>query len=232
MSPLKTNRHISPVPRPLAAVTAAALAVGIVLIVRAPIDDFQGIVQKIFYVHVPAAWVAYLAYAVVLIASIAYLKTRSERWDALAHSSAEAGVVFTGVCLVTGMLWGRPVWGTYWVWDPRLTLTFVLFVIYVGYLAFRRAAEDPDRGAAISAVIGITGFFTVPLVHFSVVWWRGQHPDPVVVDPAGGTHLPASMLITMLWMLGVFTLLYTLMLTIRVRTGSEPHRREPTKVAA
>lgn len=204
----------------LKAITALFLTVGLALVAfYVPTDEFQGIVQRIFYVHVPAAWVAYLAYAVVLIASVAYLKTRSQKWDLLAHSSAEVGVVFTAVCLVTGMLWGRPVWGTYWVWDPRLTLTLVLFLIYAGYLAFRASASEATRGANIAAVIGIMGFITVPLVHFSVVWWRGQHPDPVVVDPSGGTHLPGSMLFTLLFMLVTFTLVYTLLLKLRIDLG-------------
>lgn len=214
------------VPKKLAAITLASAAVGGALIYRAPVDEFQGIVQKVFYIHVPAAWVAYLAYSVVLIASIAYLKTRSERWDLLAHGSAEAGVVFTAVCLATGMLWGKPIWGTFWVWDPRLTLTFVLFLIYVGYLSFRSTVADRVRSANVAAVIGIMGFVTVPLVHFSVTWWRGQHPDPIVVDPSAGTHLPTTMLLTMLYMLGVFTLLYCLLLTIRVRLGRNERQAE------
>ena len=182
-----------------------------------PTDDFQGIVQRIFYVHVPSAWVAYLAFAVVLVGSIAYLKTSNNRWDWLAHSSAEVGVVFTAVTLVTGMLWGRPVWGAYWVWDPRLTLTFVLFLIYLGYLALRWMATDPGRGARVAAVIGITGFATVPLVHFSVDWWRGQHPGRTVFKPESSPDLPPQMLLTMLFMLAMFTLLYALFLALRVR---------------
>lgn len=185
-----------------------------------PTDDFQGVVQRIFYIHVPSAWVAYLAFAVVLVGSIAYLKTSNPRWDWLAHSSAEVGVVFTAVTLVTGMLWGRPVWGAYWVWDPRLTLTFVLFLIYLGYLVFRWMATDAGRGARVAAVIGITGFATVPLVHFSVDWWRGQHPGRTVFKPESSPDLPPQMLITMLFMLAMFTLLYALFLGLRVRLSS------------
>lgn len=180
---------------------------------------FQGTVQRIFYIHAPSAWVAYLGFTVVLISSIAYLKTGSERWDSLAHSSAEVGVVFTGITLVTGMIWGKPVWGTFWQWEPRLTLTLVLFLIYVGYLAFRATALDATRGARISAVIGISGFSAIPLVHFSVKWWRGQHPGPVVVDPEQGADLPPEMLITLLFMLGVFSLLYACLLVLRNRLG-------------
>jgi heme exporter protein C len=182
-----------------------------------PTDAFQGVAQRIFYVHVPTAWVAYLAFAVVLIGSIAYLKTGSRRWDSLAHASAEAGVLFTGLNLLTGMLWGRPIWGTYWTWDARLTTTFVLFLVYVGYLVFRSLATDATRGARVAAVIGIVGFVDVPLVHFSVDWWRTLHPARTVLNVGGAPQLPASMLITMLWMLVVFTGLYAVLITLRMR---------------
>lgn len=178
---------------------------------------FQGTVQRIFYIHVPTAWVAYLGFTVVLIASVAYLKSGSERWDSLARSSAEVGVVFTGITLVTGMIWGKSVWGTFWQWEPRLTLTLVLFLIYLGYLSFRATALDETRGARIAAVIGISGFSAIPLVHFSVKWWRGQHPGPVVVNPEQGPDLPPEMLITLMFMLGIFTLLYACLLILNDR---------------
>jgi heme exporter protein C len=126
-------------------------------------------------------------------------------------------VMFTGLALVTGMLWGRPIWGAFWVWDPRLTLTLVLFVIYVGYLAFRSTATDPDRGARVAAVIGITGFAAVPLIHFSVDWWRGQHPGRTVFRPEDGPALPEQMLITVAVMALAFTALYAMLLVMRVR---------------
>lgn len=180
---------------------------------------FQGTVQRIFYIHAPSAWVAYLGFTVVLLASVAYLKSGSDRWDSLAHSSAEVGVVFTGITLLTGMLWGKPVWGTFWQWEPRLTLTLVLFLIYVGYLTFRSTASDENRGARIGAVIGISGFAAIPLIHFSVKWWRGQHPGPVVVNPESGANLPPEMLLTLLLMLALFTLLYGCLLALRHRIG-------------
>jgi heme exporter protein C len=175
-------------------------------------------IQHIFYMHVPIAYVAYLAFGVVLVGSIAYLKTGRRRWDILAHASAEIGVLFTGLCLLTGMLWGRPRWGTFWTWDETLTLTFVLFLIYVGYLLFRGLAADPTRGARIAAVIGIFGFVDVPLVHFSMVWWRTLHPAEVVINPAG-PQLPASELITMLFLLVVYTGLYVALMLLRTRLG-------------
>ncbi|MCA1841014.1 MAG: cytochrome c biogenesis protein CcsA, partial [Actinobacteria bacterium] len=149
----------------------------------------------------------------------------------LASSSAEVGVMFTAITLVSGMMWGKAIWGTYWRWDPRLTLTFILFLVYVGYLAFRAMASDPGRAAPVSAVIGIVGFAAVPLVHFSVVWFRSQHPAPVVVNPQGAPQLPATMLITLMFMLSVFTLIYSLMLIIRVRLGRLEHRIETLEAA-
>lgn len=205
----------------LAGVTAIAMLAGLAAIFFwVPTEEFQGIVQRIFYVHVPAAWVAYLAFAVVLVASIGYLRSGTARWDAVARSSAEIGLVFTAINLITGMLWGRPIWGTYWTWDARLTSMFVLFLIYLGYLVFRSLATDPTRGARIAAVIGIVGFADVPLVHFSVRWFRGQHPAPTVVLPESSPQLPSEMLIALLFMVGVFTLLYALLLAVRVRLAT------------
>jgi heme exporter protein C len=197
---------------------AAALSAGLVAIFFwVPTEEFQGPVQRIFYVHAPSAWVAYLAFAVVLVGSLAYLRTSDKRWDLVAYASAEVGVMFTGLALVTGMLWGRPIWGAFWVWDPRLTLTLVLFAIYVGYLAFRATATDPSRGSRVAAVIGITGFAAVPLIHFSVDWWRGQHPGRTVFRPEDGPALPEQMLITVGVMVLAFTALYAMLLVMRVR---------------
>lgn len=182
-----------------------------------PTEAFQGVAQRIFYVHVPAAWIAYLAFAIVLVGSVAYLRTLDSRWDFVAYASARAGVVFTVINLITGMLWGRPIWGTYWVWDPRLTLTLVLLIIYLGYLAFRANAPDETRGAKVAAVIGIAGFAVVPLVHFSVDWWRGQHPARTVIRPEAGPALPASMLVTVGVMTVAFALAYLVFLALGVR---------------
>lgn len=199
-------------------VLAAGLAAGLALVFFwVPTDSFQGVSQRLFYVHVPSAWVAYLAFGVVLLGSIAYLRTGDQRWDRVAYASARAGVLFTSLTLITGMLWGRPVWGAYWVWDPRLTLTLVMLLIYLGYLAFRASASDSTRGARIAAVIGIAGFSVVPLVHFSVDWWRGQHPARTVIRPEAAPALPGSMLITLMLMVAMFTLVYVVFLALGVR---------------
>jgi heme exporter protein C len=182
-----------------------------------PTDARQGVVQRIFYIHVPAALVAYLAFGLVLIGSIAYLKTDNRRWDSFAHASAEVGVLFTGACIVAGMLWGRPEWGTYWAWDPRLTTTFVMLMVYVGYLLFRAMATDPSRGARLAAVIGIVGFVNVPLVHYSVDWWNGLHPNMALIKFNGPQNLPASMMVVFAWMTLVFAGLFVLLLMLRMR---------------
>jgi heme exporter protein C len=182
-----------------------------------PTEAFQGVSQRILYFHAPSAWVAYLAFGVVLVCSVAYLKTREVRWDWVAHASARVGVLFTGITLITGAMWGRPIWGAFWAWDPRLTLTLVLFLIYLGYLAFRANAGDETRGARIGAVIGIAGFMVVPLVHFSVDWWRGQHPARTVIRPEAEAALPFEMKIVLIGMFAVFTLLYLVLLALGVR---------------
>lgn len=182
-----------------------------------PTDAVQGLPQRIFYVHVPTALIAYLAFGMVLIGSIAFLKTQKHAWDAFAHASAEVGVLFTGCNIVTGMLWGKPIWGTYWTWDPRLTTTFVMLLIYVGYLVFRGMATDRSRGARLAAVIGIVGFVDVPLVHYSVQWWQGLHPTMRIINLNGPQSLPLSMLITMFWMTAVFGGLFVVLMMLRLR---------------
>jgi heme exporter protein C len=142
--------------------------------------------QKIMYVHVPTAWSAFIAFGVTFVMSIAYLATRRERHDLLAASAAEVGVVLTGLTLALGSIWGRPTWGVWWTWDPRLTSTLILFLIFVGYLALRSFTEDDDRRARWSAAIGILGALNVPIVYFSVRWWRTLHQiqsTPSTVDP-------------------------------------------------
>ncbi|CAN5128621.1 N/A [soil metagenome] len=170
----------------LAALAVAALLVLGLLV--APPDAVQGQAQRLMYVHVPAAWVAYLAFAAVLVCSVAYLVRRDLRWDRRAQAAAELGVGLTALAIVLGSIWGRPVWGVWWTWDPRLVTTVVLLLVYVGYLGVRGLAGDPHVNARRAAVVGVAGFVNVPLVHFSVVWWRTLHQPPTVLRPEG----PAS----------------------------------------
>lgn len=205
--------------RVLGVVAIVSVAVSATLsLVVAPPDAVQGEVQRIMYVHVPAAWLAYLSFFVVFIASIAYLRTKRTRWDRVAAASAEIGVLFTGLAIVLGMLWGKPVWGTWWTWDPRLTTTAVLLLIFVAYLAIRRITDNPGRRARWAAVVGIVGFVDVPIVHLSVVWWRSLHQGPTVLR-LGGPEIEGAMLLALLVGVATFTIVYAYLMTLRLRVG-------------
>lgn len=171
-----------------------------------PVERFQGLPQKIFYVHVPAAWCALLAFTLVGIASGLYLWLRDPRLDLFAESAASAGLVFSVVMLTTGPLWGKPVWGTWWTWDARLTFTLLLFFLFLGYRALRSALVDPLERARFSAVVGLLGFVLVPFVHLTVYLFPTLHPQPIVLKPSAPS-LPWTMLRTLLASLGVFTVL-------------------------
>lgn len=182
--------------------------------VYAPTDALQGNVQRIEYFHVPMAWVAYLAFFVVFIASILYLWRKDARWDVLGRASAEVGTVFTTLVLITGSLWGRTVWGTWWQWDARMTTTLILWFIYVGYLLLRSYTGLSEGGARAAAVLGIIGFIDVPINYLSVTWWRTLHPSYQV--PLGGeAQAPASVVLALMLGLLAFTLLYAF-LTVQV----------------
>lgn len=182
----------------------------------APAERVQGNVQRLFYLHLPLAWIAYLAFFIVFVGSLLYLWRRDDRWDHLAQAAAELGVVFTTLVLITGSIWARPIWGTWWSWDARLTTTLVLWFIYVGYVMVRSYAPDERRGARYAAVLGIVGFLDVPIVHQSVTWWRTLHPEPVVAA-AGGPNMPATMLQTLILCLVAFTVLFAWLLEQRFR---------------
>ena len=181
-----------------------------------PLEALQGPAQKILYVHVPAAWVAFMAFALVAVASGLYLWLREDRLDRIAESSAEVGLVFMTVVLTTGPLWGKPVWGAYWTWDARLTLTLFLWFIYVAYLVMRGALEDRDTRARYSAVLGILGALLIPFVHLSVYMFRTLHPQPVLLKPSAPS-MPGEMLTTFLLAFASFTLLYVALLRARYR---------------
>lgn len=182
--------------------------------IYAPTEAVEGPVQRIFYVHVPLAWISYLAFFFVLLGSVIYLWRRDERWDTFARVNAEIGTVFTTLVLISGSLWGRAFWGAWWVWDERLTTSLLMWFIYVGYLALRAYTGRTAQGARAAAVVGILGFIVTPINYMSVKWWRTLHPDQVL--PLGGTpQLPASMIIALMISLAAFTLLYAL-LTIEV----------------
>jgi heme exporter protein C len=198
---------------------AATAAVGLMLLAAvaiffyAPTDALQHDVQRIFYVHVSSAIAAYGCFAVVLVGGAIYLRNGSLVADRFARAGALVGLVFTTVTLVMGMLWAKPIWGMFWAWDARLTSTLVLWIIYAGYLLVRRLAEPGRQAARFAAVVGIFGFIDVPVVHFSVTWWRTQHPGPVIVNDA----LPPEMLATFLFTMACTLALAAVMIAIRYR---------------
>ncbi|TMF70721.1 MAG: cytochrome C assembly protein [Chloroflexi bacterium] len=198
---------------------AAAVGVALMLLAAgaiflyAPDDALQGPVQRIFYLHVSSAIAAYGCFAVVLVGGIVYLRNESVIADRFARSGALIGLLFTTVTLVMGMLWAKPIWNTFWTWDARLTSTLVLWIIYAGYLLVRRLAEPGRQGARLAAVVGIFGFIDVPVVHFSVTWWRTQHPGPIVVNNA----LPPEMLATFLFTLVCTLVFAAVLIAIRYR---------------
>jgi len=156
-------------------------------ILTSPAEADMGHLQKIMYVHVPAAWMAFISFFVVLVFSVRYLWKKRENDDLLAASAAEVGATFTGLTLMLGMIWGRPAWGVWWVWDARLTSTLVLFLIFVGYLALRAFVDDAEQRARWSAAVGAIGAINVPIVYMSVKWWRTLHQpqsSPSTLDPA------------------------------------------------
>ena len=182
----------------------------------APREATQGNVQRIMYLHVPSVWVAYVAFAVVFVASIAYLARRAERADHVAHASAELGVLFTGLTIATGSIWGKPTWGAWWTWDARLTSVSILFVMYLGYLLLRGMIDEGDRAARYAAVLGVVAALNIPLVHFSVYWWRTLHQPPSLMRP-GGSSMPSVIVAALLVNFAAFSLLYLYFLAKRVR---------------
>jgi heme exporter protein C len=214
------------------ALTALALAF-IFFVAREADQAMGGQLQRIFYFHVPSAWVAYLAFAIVFIASIAYLRTNARRWDLLAHASAEIGVVFCSLVLITGPIWANPVWGTWWVWDARLTSALVMWLTYIGYLLIRGLASDRRAAGRLAAIVGIVGFVNVPIVHFSVRWWRTLHPQgPTPADPSTGSGLGGPEMLAFFTALAAFTLLFAWLLALRVRVGRIGDEVERLEVAA
>ncbi len=177
-----------------------------------PTEATMGIVQRIFYLMVPMGWLALLSFLIVFVGSILYLAKRDIKWDTIAYCSAEVGLVFTTLALIVGSLWARPVWGVWWTWEPRLTATLVLWLIYLAYLIVRSYVAEEGRRARFAAVIGIIGFIDIPIVILSTTLWRGIHPGPVIFE--GG--LDPAMLQTLLVSITAFTVLFFYLLKERV----------------
>jgi len=200
----------------LTAVGLTAAMVAIFLYV--PTEKTEGAVQRIMYFHVPAAWLAFFAFFVVFLSSILFLWKKEREWDIYALASAEIGVVFCSLVLITGPIWAKPIWGQWWVWDVRLTSTLILWLIYVGYLMLRGQVEAGSMRARYAAVLGIAGFLDIPLIHFSVLWWRAFHPQPKVITSEGfGKGMDPAMLTTLCISLVAFTLLYIVLMGQRIK---------------
>jgi heme exporter protein C len=210
----KQGREIAATARLILLLAAAVLMVAdlALIFLWVPTEEVMGVVQRIMYFHVPLAWVGFLAFFVVFCASALYLWKGWRRMDALGHSAAEIGVLFTTLMLVTGATWAKPTWGVWWTWDPRLTTALILWFLYVAYLMLRAYAPTPAQAARYSAAMGIIGFVDVPIVYFSVIWWRAVHPAAVVGPAAEPGSLDSSMLLTLMFSLLTFTVLFAYML--------------------
>jgi heme exporter protein C len=203
----------------VAAIAGLALTAWLALVVS-PADVNQADAVRLLYLHVPAAWLAmYVSFGVTTLASALYLwpRTRSRFWDLAAGASAEIGVLFLGLTLVVGSIWGRTTWGVWWTWDARLTTTAVLFVLYVGYLAVRRVPSEPEVRSKRAAIVALAAFINVPIVHLSVEWWRTLHQPASLLRPDLDPQIHGSMLTTLLVGLAAFTLLYAWLLIQRFR---------------
>jgi heme exporter protein C len=202
---------------PLVGVSMFAMLVG--ALIAAPREAVEGDVQRIFYIHVPSAITAYGAFFVVSVSSVLLLWKRDMRWDAVARSAAGVGVLFTGITLATGSIWGRPIWGVYWTWDARLTSTLILFLLYGGYLLARSVAEPSDEQAArFGAVFAIIAFADIPIIQMSVRWWRTLHPQPIVFTPK--PSLPGEMLLVLGFGMVAIVLLAAWLLVLRAEAES------------
>ena len=202
----------------------AVAGVYLLAMLGTPTERWQGPAQKILYIHAPAAWAALMAFSLVGLASAGYLFLKDLRLDTFAESSAEVGLAFGAVMLSTGPMWARPVWGTWWQWEPRLTLTLLLVLLFVGYRALRSSIDQPDDRARYAAVIGIMALVLVPFVHLSVYLFRTIHPQPVFLKPSSPS-MPWVMLRTLLISIGAFTLLYVGLVTTRYGIGRRAAER-------
>jgi heme exporter protein C len=200
------------------AALAAVVGATVFGLVVVPADVNQGDAQRIMYPHVASAWLAYLSFGVTAMAGIGWLIKRDLRFDAVALSGAEIGVMFTAFAIWGGMMWGRPVWGVYWQWeDPRMATTALLLALYLGYLLLRRLTDDPQRRATRAAIVGIIAALDIPIVHFSVTWWRGLHQTPTFASPDRVLNpaAPEPFVIALVSMVAAFTLAWAYLMIRR-----------------
>lgn len=211
-----------------ALVVVVLAATALMALVIAPPDAQQGNAQRLMYLHVPSAWVAYLAFAATAIASVLWLvpRTRSTSWDLLAGASAEVGVVFTGLMLVVGSIWGKPIWGSWWEWDARLTTTAVLFFLYLGYLALRRTGSTADERGKRSSIAALIAFADVPISYLSVTWWQTLHQQGTVFNEQNKVLIDGTMAFTLIAAVVAFTLLYAYLVLERFQLAQLEEGRE------
>ncbi|WGI18171.1 cytochrome c biogenesis protein [Methanonatronarchaeum sp. AMET-Sl] len=192
--------------------TTIVMAITIYLIfIYSPTDIEMGVIQNVFYFHVALAWTSFLAFFIVFISSIQYLRNESRNWDITAYTSAEIGVLFTGLTLILGSIWAEATWGVFWTWDPRLTTTLIMFIIYIGYLTLRHSLET-EKTSRLSAVYGVIAFISVPITYISIEIWDTIHPRVIEISEV---RMETSMQITMIFSVIAFTLLYITLMRIR-----------------
>lgn len=213
----------------ISAISAMGFALALGLLV--PAEQVQGHLSKMLFVHVPSIFLAYVAFVVTLVASAAYLVTKNLKWDRRAGASGEVGVFFTGLAILLGMVWAKPTWGVWWTWDARLVLTAVMFFVYLGYVALRRAIPDRHLRARRSAVFGVLAIVQIPIVHFSVIWWRTLHQPPSLVRP-GDIQMDPPYVSALVFSLFAFTLLYLVLVNRRIDLSQVEEDVEDAYLAA
>lgn len=225
-NPARFRRFAAAVLPALSAVTALALAVGLYLaLFVSPPDYQQGETVRIMFVHVPSAWLSMAGYGLLAALGATLLVWRHPLAALMARASAPVGATFAAICLISGSLWGRPMWGAYWVWDARLTSMLLLFFLYLGHIALSRAYDDPDRGDRAAAILSLIGVINLPIIKFSVDWWNTLH-QPASVARLGGPSIHPSILTPLLVMAGALLLLYVTLVLLRTDTEIDRRRLE------
>lgn len=214
----------------LSRATALAVVIALVLAFASPREVNLGQSSRLLYLHVPSIMVAYLAFTATLLASAAYLITKRIAWDHLALAAAEMGAVFTGLTILIGMVWAKPTWGVFWTWSARLTLTAIMFFVYLGYLALRRAIPDPEVRARRAAILGMLSIVQIPIVHFSVIWWRDIHQLGTIASPTG-VQMDTPLLVAFLAAAVAFTLFSIMLLELRYRIAKVDYELETSDPA-
>ncbi|MCX7362965.1 MAG: heme ABC transporter permease [Alphaproteobacteria bacterium] len=231
-NPARFRRFSQRVTGSLAFATVLALAVGLYLaLIAAPPDYQQGETVRIMFVHVPSAWLAMAGYGLLAVLSGSLLVWRHPLAALMARGAAPVGATFAAVCLITGALWGRPMWGTYWVWDARLTSMLLLFFLYLGHIALSNAYDHAERGDRAAALLALIGAINLPVIKFSVDWWNTLH-QPASVMKLGGPAIHPTILVPLLWMAGALSLLFVILVLLRTETEIDRRRLEAADATA